>query len=138
MQNFFLRLRTQLSRFLAGRYGVDALFLPIVMASCVFTLLSNFKGLGVLRLLGMAFLIYALFRVLSKNFDKRRKELYAYCGFSRKMQTYFRLRKKMYEERRTKKYFKCPNCKTWLSVPKGKGMLKIRCTRCSHEFLRKS
>lgn len=138
MINFFQRLRSQLSRFLWGRYGVDALFLPLVILSCAVTFLSNLKGLGLLRLFGTAVLVYALFRVLSKNFPKRQRELSYYLAFQKKITGYFRLRKKMYAERHTKKYFRCPVCKSWLTVPKGKGKLKIRCKKCNHEFLKKS
>ena len=138
MYHFFQRLRYLLSRFLSGRYGVDALFLPLLILSCGFTFLSNFKGLGFLHLLGTAVLCYALFRVCSRNFHKRQKELYAYSNLMASIQKYFGFRKKMFSERHLKKYFKCPNCKVYLSVPKGKGKLKIRCTKCHHEFVRKS
>ena len=132
MQRFFEKLRYGLSGFMAGRYGVDALTLPLVIVSCACTLVSSFGNMGFLRLAGTIILIYALFRMFSRNFDKRRKELYAYSNLSQKM------KKKIDAERHIKKYFKCPNCKAWLSVPKGKGKLKINCTKCHHEFIRKS
>ena len=138
MHNFFKRLGMRLSQFMAGRYGVDALFLPLVIVSCVFTFISNFKGLGLFRLIGTIILCYALFRACSRNFDKRRRELYTYSQFSQKIRKYFRLKKKIYQERNIKKYFRCPNCKTYLCVPKGKGKLKIQCKKCHHEFIRKS
>ncbi len=138
MRNFFSRLLYSLSRFLQGRYGIDALFLPIVIVSCVFTLLSSVRPLGWLRLIGTALLLYALFRVLSKNFPKRQRELQFYLNWKNKLTQKFRLYRRIWQERREKKYFKCPNCKTYLSVPKGKGKLKINCRKCSHQFTRKS
>ena len=138
MQRFFQKLRYRLSDFMAGCYGVDALTMPLVIASCVFTLFASIFKVGILRLLGTAVLIYALFRVCSRNFDKRRKELYAYSNLSQKMQKKFKLYQKIHQERQIKKYFKCPKCKTLLSVPKGKGKLKIRCVKCQHEFIKKS
>ncbi len=138
MQHFFEKLRYRLTDFMAGRYGADALTIPLVILSCVFTLVSSIFKVGILRLIGTALLVYALFRICSRNFDKRRKELYAYSNLSQKIQKKFNLYRKIHRERQIKKYFKCPKCKTLLSVPKGKGRLKIRCVKCHHEFIKKS
>lgn len=138
MHNFLQRLQYSLSRFFQGRYGIDGLFLPIVITSCVFTLLSSFRGLGLLRLLGTALLIYAVFRACSRNFTARQKELRGYLSVKNKISAEFRLRQRMYQERKLKKYFRCPVCKTWLCVPKGKGKLRISCRKCNHTFVRKS
>lgn len=138
MRNFFGRLLYRFSHFLAGRYGMDELFLPIVVVSCILTLLSSLGRLGLLRLLGTAFLLYALFRVFSKNFQKRQNELHIYLTWKNKLTQKFRLHRRIWQERHEKKYFKCPKCKTYLSVPKGKGKLKICCRKCSHQFIRKA
>ena len=124
MHNFFKRLGMRLSQFMAGRYGVDALFLPLVIVSCVFTFVSNFKGLGLFRLIGTIILCYTLFRALSRNFDKRRKELYAYSDFSQKIKKYFRLKKKIYEERNIKKIFPLPKLQNLSVCPQRQGKTK--------------
>lgn len=138
MQNFFSRLLYRISHFLSGRYGIDALFMPILTVSCVLTLIGSFFHLGICRLLGMLLMLYGLFRVCSRNDSGRQKELSAYLTLKQKTESAIRLRRRMFRERHEKKYFKCPDCKVWLSVPKGKGKLQIRCTRCGHTFTRKA
>ena len=44
----------------------------------------------------------------------------------------------MWRERKTHRYFKCPNCKTMVRVPKGKGKIVITCTRCHHEIVKRT
>lgn len=41
-----------------------------------------------------------------------------------------RTAKKMWKERKTKAFLKCPTCGTMLSVPKGKGRLIVTCPKC--------
>jgi len=39
---------------------------------------------------------------------------------------------------KTHKCFKCPNCKTGLWVPKGKGKVMVTCPKCKTEFREKT
>ena len=41
-----------------------------------------------------------------------------------------RTAKKMWEGRKTTAYLKCPNCGQMLSVPKGKGKIRVTCPKC--------
>lgn len=41
-----------------------------------------------------------------------------------------RLAKKMWKERKTSNFLKCPQCGQVLSVPKGKGKLRVTCPKC--------
>ena len=41
-----------------------------------------------------------------------------------------RTAKKMWKDRKTKAFLKCPNCGQTLSVPKGKGRLIVTCPKC--------
>lgn len=36
------------------------------------------------------------------------------------------------------KIYKCPNCKTYLRVPRGKGKILITCNSCGHKFNKKT
>ena len=38
--------------------------------------------------------------------------------------------KKMWKDRKTTAYLKCPNCGQMLSVPKGKGKIRVTCPKC--------
>ena len=41
-----------------------------------------------------------------------------------------RTAKKMWSERKTTRFLKCPTCGQMLSVPKGKGKLRVTCPKC--------
>lgn len=49
-----------------------------------------------------------------------------------------RTAKKMWKERKTKAFLKCPTCGQTLSVPKGKGRLIVTCPKCHTKMETKS
>jgi ribosomal protein S27AE len=49
-----------------------------------------------------------------------------------------RTAKKMWTERKTSHFLKCPNCGQILSVPKGKGKIRVTCPRCHAKMETKS
>lgn len=49
-----------------------------------------------------------------------------------------RTAKKMWKERKTKAFLKCPTCGTMLSVPKGKGKIIVTCPKCHTRMEAKS
>lgn len=49
-----------------------------------------------------------------------------------------RTAKKMWQEHKTSRFLKCPNCGQILSVPKGKGRLRVTCPRCRAKMETKS
>lgn len=137
MRSFFQRLGVKLVSFMYGRNGIDSFGKFLVIASIVVTFLSNLPFLDALYIIGVALMVFALFRCFSKNLYKRGQENIKYLSLSRKFKGFFALRKKMFDERKTHKYFKC-SCGTVLRVPKGKGKIKIHCSKCSRDFIRKT
>ena len=49
-----------------------------------------------------------------------------------------RTAKKMWKERKTSAFLKCPNCGQILSVPKGKGKIRVTCPKCHAKMETKS
>ena len=49
-----------------------------------------------------------------------------------------RTAKKMWSERKTSKFLKCPTCGQILSVPKGKGKIRVTCPKCRTKVETKS
>ena len=49
-----------------------------------------------------------------------------------------RTAQKMWKERKTSRVLKCPNCGQILSVPTGKGKLRVTCPRCRAKMETKS
>ena len=44
----------------------------------------------------------------------------------------------MYVNRKTTKYFQCKGCGQILSIPRGKGTMRIVCPKCKTEVMKKS
>ena len=61
-------------KFMSGRYGLDALFYVLFAISAVLVVVNMFVGSIILQLVIDAIMIYAFYRVLSRNIAARRRE----------------------------------------------------------------
>ncbi len=127
-------------RFMYGRYGVDQLNIFLLIAAVILNLIALLlSGIGragnsaICAILGMlvnvvsyGLLIWYLFRFLSRNLEKRILE-------NRRFLT----RKARLLDRQHR-YYRCPNCKQTVRVPRGRGKICIKCPKCSEKFIRKS
>lgn len=135
-------------KFMQGRYGVDAFGIFLVVLSCVINLiLSVFMVRYRMPVIGMIptlIMLYAAFRLFSKNINRRAGENRAYMKFQNKVKSFFvRVRTKV-DKRKAKKadtlhkYFKCKQCKQEVRVPAGKGKIRITCPKCGVKFEKKT
>ena len=126
-----------LQRFMYGRYGSDQLnlFLLVVYLLCWF--LSLFARLWILRYVGLVAILLALFRILSRNLDRRRAENAKFLKLVRPVTQWIALRRTIHRDKEHC-YFKCPNCGQRLRVPRGKGKITVTCRACGNTFQEKS
>lgn len=129
------RFSEAMRRFMYGRYGVDQLNIFLLVAAVVLNVIAMILSrLGaVCRVIGMlvsliayGFLFFYLFRFLSRNLEKRILENRRYLTWKSKILD------------RQNRYYRCPNCKQTVRVPKGRGKICIKCPKCSEKFIRKS
>lgn len=134
MRNWLDKMSRKFQNFMIGRYGTDELsrFLLWVGIICMF--LSWIAPLRFLYLPAWIVVIWAYIRVMSKNIIKRSKERDKYLRMTSKVRARLSIYKKMWKDRHSHRYFKCPNCKTFIRVPKGKGKIVITCTKCRNEI----
>lgn len=130
-------MREKLYRFMQGRYGSDQLnrFLMILVIICF--VLSLF-GARLFYLIGIALLIYAYFRMFSKNRYKRSAENSAYLRLEYKFRQKAAVLKRDMNQRKTHHIYKCPSCRQKIRIPRGKGKIEIRCPKCGQTFIKKS
>lgn len=121
-----------------GRYGVDGLSNLIIAVAVVLLILSVIPGLDLLSTLALVLMIVAVFRMCSKNFAARQRESDAYERIARRPKKAYALAKKKWVNRKTTLYFKCKGCGQELSVPRGKGTLRVVCPKCKTETTKKS
>lgn len=129
-------MRQKLEQFMRGRYGVDKLNRFLVWAGIVvlifFQLILNARELGFI--LTMAMLAICYFRMFSRNLQARYKENDAFLKVYNPIARKLRVKWKQLKDIRSYKYFTCPGCGQSLRIPRGKGNVSIRCSKCHHEF----
>jgi DNA-directed RNA polymerase subunit RPC12/RpoP/preprotein translocase subunit SecG len=120
--------------FFAGRYGMDALSRTMLWVGLVFYILDLFLASGFFLLLSMAFYIVVVFRALSRNKDRRAYFNGKYQTRISHMRTAYSQARVRFANRKVYKYVRCPQCRTLIRLPRGKGLLSARCKSCSHAF----
>lgn len=130
IRNFFAKL-------MYGRYGSDQLNIGILVLFWVFYILAFVTGWEILSLLGMFCLILALLRTFSRKIDRRRAENARFLKMTAPLRGWFRLTRTKLKDK-DHRYFKCPNCKQNLRVPRGKGKITVTCRSCGKTFTEKT
>lgn len=128
-----MNLRYKLMKFMSGRYGLDALFYVLFAISAVLVVVNMFVGSIILQLVIDAIMIYAFYRVLSRNIAARRRENLLVTGLAHEIKK----RRSIRRQRRadyTHIYKKCPRCHAVLRLPRRKGKHTTVCPKCSKEF----
>ena len=129
-----MSFRERIYRFMSGRYGGDTLGTTLMAFALAMTVANIFARTWILYLLSDAILLWALFRILSRNRYKRMRENQAFCGFFRRIKGFFSLQKSKRRDRKTHVYRKCPHCKSVLRLPRIKGAHTVNCPRCHNRF----
>ena len=122
--------RYRLASFFQGRTGVDALGRTVTWIALILMLVTMITHSNIAYLLAMACLIYSFWRMLNKNYQKRYAENAKFLAFVSKFKFNF-------QQNKTYKIFKCPNCKQKLRVPRGRGKIQITCSKCRTQFIKK-
>lgn len=134
-------MKQKLINFMSTRYGLDGYSRFLSLVAVLILLLAIVMPNGVrdiLYVLALAVLIYAYYRVFSKNRSARSGENAKYQALKQRIKSWFGLRRDMWKQRREYKFFRCPSCKAVLRVPKGKGKLRVVCKKCGTAFEKKT
>ncbi len=130
-------MRQRLARFMAGRNGADQLTRFVSIVALVLVILNLFIGRitrGVFWIIALVLLVYCYWRMFSKNVYKRREENARYMEKEMKVRRWFGVKKDIFRQRKTHKFFKCPSCHSVLRVPRGKGRIRVVCRKCGNAF----
>ena len=120
-------MREKFRQFMIGRYGTDGLNQFLSMSSIVMLLASLLTRVSLFTWLGAALLILCYYRSLSRNISKRTEENYRFYSL-----------KEQWANRKLYHYYRCPQCRQKLRVPRGRGRIQISCPRCGTQFIKKS
>ena len=138
IMGFLTRLQMAMARFMAGRNGTDNIGWHASWAGLILMVLDIFVRTGYLSLIAWVLYGYSLFRMLSRNVNKRRAENARYIVFTEKVKKEVRQFFLRLKGRKTHKYFRCPSCRNRLRMKRGSGLKQITCPVCRHQFEKKA
>lgn len=127
-----------LQNFMRGRYGVDQLSNALLILYLIVAIVSAVIKSSILAILGLLILIYCWFRIFSRKTYKRSAENTRYLQMIYPLRTRVQKWKNRRKNKKIYRYFRCPNCKQELRVPKGKGAITITCPKCRAKFDKKT
>ena len=139
--------------FMKGRNGADELTIVMGFAGIVIAMIGSIARIQWLSWIAIAVIVIGVLRGLSKNIDARHKENEAFvaatanvpclgkfvaslgggtaaASTSRAAGTSKEDFERAKRTAKTTAYLKCPNCGQMLSVPKGKGKIRVTCPKC--------
>lgn len=125
-------------RMMQGRNGADQLGNFLIWTSLILFVIELFLPAGpgglLVSIAVWALLIFALFRMFSKNIPARRNENQKFCAAVWRLRTTVLAIPKRLRERQQYRHYACPNCGQKVRVPRGAGKIKITCPRCGEKF----
>ena len=131
-------MRDKIYRFMQGRYGTDDFYKFLFWVALIGIVINWFFKSQLLSFAVTLILVYAMYRVLSKNHSARYAENQRYLQATAKIRYWFDQQKKLMEERKYHHIYTCPKCRQKIRIPKGIGKIMIRCPKCHHEFQKRS
>ncbi len=126
--------KDRLLRFMYGRYGQDQLYYACLIACLILIIVNTFVNTFVISVLVWGILILIVFRMFSKNVNKRRMENEKFLKLWNPVKGKISLTIRRIKERKTHCFRKCPNCKKVLRLPRKKGNHVVSCPCCNKDF----
>jgi len=123
-----------LRKFMMERYGVDQLSMALVIVSVLLALIAQLTSRPLIAFISYIPLGICIYRMLSRNIAKRSMENYKFFMLISPLYSWFKQTQSRIKTIKTHRYFKCPNCKATLRLPKGKGRIIITCPKCKTKF----
>lgn len=126
-------MKEKLYRFMYGRYGSDKLNGFLLVVGMILALCNVFIGQRFIFYVIDILWIIVIYRMFSRQYEKRRKENYKFL----EMTVPFRRQKNLWKYRlndKANRYYLCPSCHQMVRVPKGHGKVDITCPKCHSVF----
>lgn len=135
--SLWVKIKQTLRSFMNGRHGADQLNLALLWLGIGLYALGALLGLGFLTLLSAVPYAVCFFRMFSRNQVKRYEENRKYLLLKNRQTTKWKQARTRFRQRKQFKYFKCPNCRAWLKLPRGSGVVTVTCGKCQNSFTQK-
>lgn len=117
-----------------GRNGADELSGAVTNLAIILVIINLFVGSRVLPAIALLLLIYAWFRISSKNIEARNRENTAALKAAGPVISFLSNPISMLQENKNYVHYKCPSCGQKVRIPRGKGKVRITCPKCHTRF----
>ena len=121
-----------------GRNGSDNLGRLCMWGGLAVLIAASATGIGLLTYIAFAMYFYSLFRIFSRNVEKRRQENQKYLNATASLRRDIKQRMNPLRNFRQYKYFRCPECRSYLKLPRGVGEVTVTCGKCKKQFRKKA
>lgn len=128
------KIKSLLYRFFYGRYGVDKYEYFLLAVYAVLCIINAFLLIDLVQIMTWILFIYLFWRMMSRNYTKRRRENEIFIG----IWSTIKINVKLFFDRiryvRSARFRKCKHCKAIVKLPVKRGKHSVRCPKCSKSF----
>lgn len=124
----------KLAEWLRGRQGPDDLAIFSTNLAVVILLVNIFARVSWLGWVALALVVYAMFRIQSRNLGARARENERFLHALGPARPWLQNPAAAWRELRTYKHVRCTSCRQKVRVPRGKGRLRVTCPSCHTKF----
>lgn len=128
----------RLRNFMNGRYGYDQLNKILIVIYLIIYISTFFIRNYAITVITYIPLIFAFYRIFSKDIEKRTQENFRFIRGLNLMKSKLRNLCLILIGTKTHKYFLCSRCRQTIRIPKGKGKICITCPKCRMEFVKRT
>lgn len=124
---------------------IDQLSRFLLQAGAVIGIIGILLRHDLILWLGFGLIIWMYVRTFSRDKAKFYKQNQQYLAQKARVTGFFNLnkqkidkKKKRAEQKKTHRFYNCPECKQQVRIPKGRGKVTITCPSCGTKFVKKS
>jgi len=117
-----------------GRYGIDQLGTALLVLCAILLFINSIASSLVFSLVIWVVFACIVFRMLSKNIYKRRRENEKFLKIWGKVKPKLTLTVRRIRDIKTHRYRRCPHCSATLRLPRKRGRHTVNCPRCRKDF----
>ena len=132
------RFKLKCAQFMSGRYGADELGLCCLIVALAVDIIGRLCGTGLLLIPSFALYVWTIYRIFSRNIEKRQAENAKYQAIFGNVTKEIRQFFIRLKNSREYKYFRCPGCRARMRMKRGSGERHIVCPKCRKEFDKKA
>jgi hypothetical protein len=132
------QFQNKFNQFMRGRYGNDQLNIAVLILGVILSLISSLVRIEILMLPSYILLGFMIYRAFSRDYLRRSKENSWFLKYWYPVENWLLRQKRQLKEMKTYKFYRCPECRQKIRVPKGKGKICITCPKCRTEFIKRT